>query len=136
MFFRKKSVNTIIWLAVSAVVVLCALYALGVIGGSGAGYAEGVEYSADGYTYLYTGALLNEKPDGFGEIVYDNGDCYKGGFRSGRFDGEGVYTSASGWRYEGGFAGGRMAGEGRYIYADGSVVSGAWSDGIPVRSDG
>lgn len=80
---------------------------------------------------LYTGYLLDNVPDGPGEISYTNGESYVGGFSNGVFNGVGTYYYLDGSRFEGIWLDGMINGEGTLYNADGSLISGNFIDGVP-----
>ncbi|MBR4324173.1 MAG: caspase family protein [Bacteroidales bacterium] len=49
----------------------------------------------------YVGEIMNEKPNGYGAMLYQNGDIYYGKFTYGDFDGQGVYVDKAGNKQEG-----------------------------------
>jgi hypothetical protein len=79
---------------------------------------------------VYQGQCANGKPDGSGEVVFSNGDRFKGEFRNGRIHGQGTWTSgSSGNTYTGNWFDGRRQGEGTYSWSHGSQqYVGEWVD--------
>ena len=57
---------------------------------------------------------LKEKPHGFGDFNYENGDKYKGQFIAGKRDGIGKYTWKNGNTYDGHWKQGLANGIGKY----------------------
>lgn len=78
----------------------------------------------------YTGDVKNNRMNGQGRLVYDNGDVYEGEFVNGVFSGQGVFTSNAGWTYEGEFRQGQAHGKGKLTAKDGSVYEGKFKQGI------
>lgn len=78
----------------------------------------------------YQGQCVNGKPEGSGEVVFSNGDRFKGGFKNGRIDGSGTWTSgSSGNRYIGSWRDGRRDGEGTYSWVrSNQQYVGEWAD--------
>jgi hypothetical protein len=66
---------------------------------------------------------------GQGQLQYEDGATYKGGFEEGRRSGQGVYTHPGGIRYEGAFENGFMHGEGVLTSKDGRVYRGRFEEG-------
>ncbi len=75
---------------------------------------------------VYKGEILEDQPDGYGEMVYADGSIYHGDWVNGSREGQGVYTSAEGDRYEGGFLADACSGRGKMVWADGSTYDGDW----------
>lgn len=70
---------------------------------------------------IYQGACVAGKPDGAGEVLFNNGDRFSGEFRAGRIDGKGTWTSGtSGNTYTGNWRNGRRDGEGTYSWSQGT----------------
>ncbi|HSB97497.1 MAG TPA: hypothetical protein VLC91_13655 [Spongiibacteraceae bacterium] len=78
----------------------------------------------------YQGQCANGKPEGIGEVTFNNGDRFNGEFKNGRIDGKGTWTSGtSGNTYTGNWRNGRRAGEGTYNWAHGTQqYVGEWAD--------
>jgi hypothetical protein len=117
----KKIIFIFSIVAVSAFIILCALYGLGVIFGTSIKAAVKKEYTDGEITYTYTGMLLDGKINGRGEIVFSNGDRYIGELDAWRFQGKGTFHSSDGWYYEGEFDKGRMTGNGK-LYIEGNGI--------------
>ncbi|MCL2106461.1 MAG: hypothetical protein FWH26_05295, partial [Oscillospiraceae bacterium] len=105
----KRWLHVTLYGSAAAAVAALACYALGVIGGDRLQPAEALACGSD---FSFTGTLRNGLFDGEGEIFYEDGGHYAGGFMAGRFGGAGIYTSPEGWRYEGVFAAGEPSGDG------------------------
>ena len=69
--------------------------------------------------------LVGDCKDGYGKLVYKNGDTYIGQFKDGKSHGQGicVYSSPKlkGMKYVGSWKAGKIEGEGRMYQADGTV---------------
>src|SRR3712207_9538738 len=50
---------------------------------------------------VYKGEMAGGKPNGKGNVLYDNGNTYEGQFVKGKRHGSGVFTFADGEKYEG-----------------------------------
>lgn len=78
----------------------------------------------------YQGQCLNGKPEGVGEVVFNNGDRFNGSFKNGRIDGSGIWTSgSSGNSYSGSWRDGKRDGTGTYnwVHSKQQYV-GTWVD--------
>lgn len=90
----------------------------------------------------YTGAFLNDVPDGSGTMRYFFGDQYDGEFKAGLPHGDGRYSWYNGDVYEGSFEEGKRHGHGVMTMADGSVYRGYWKEnlrfgrGVSVNANG
>ena len=49
----------------------------------------------------YTGDVGNEVPNGFGIMIFPNGNKYIGGWKDGRWNGQGTHTYPDGSKFEG-----------------------------------
>ena len=115
----RKTIQTLSWLLLTAAVLLCALFALGAIGGRRSKNVHNRAFNIGYSSYVYSGDIQGGRFNGKGEIVFSDGSSYIGGFADGRFHGRGVFSSIDGWRYEGFFSGGKMTGEGAFTGLDG-----------------
>ncbi|MDR0899931.1 MAG: hypothetical protein LBM27_06220 [Lactobacillaceae bacterium] len=61
--------------------------------------------------------------DGQGDLKYQNGDEYVGGFKDGQFDGSGTFTSHNGWKFEGTFKKGVAVDKGVLTSSNGEVIN-------------
>ena len=134
--FFRKAIIIIFSMAVFAVIVLCALYALGFIYGANIKQVNKKEYAAGELSYTYTGMLVDGKLNGIGEIIFSSGDRYTGGLEAWRFNGDGVFHSADGWFYEGEFSEGQFC-KGKLYGANDDILT-QDSDGLSefVSTDG
>ena len=81
--------------------------------------------------------LVGDCKDGYGKLVYKNGDTYIGQFKDGKSHGQGicVYSNPElkGMKYVGSWKAGKIEGEGRMHLADGSVTLGIWKNNEYVK---
>lgn len=79
---------------------------------------------------VYTGQCSGGRPDGVGEVAFNNGDRFSGEFKNGRIEGQGIWTSGtSGNTYKGSWHNGRREGEGTYVWSHGAQqYVGTWVD--------
>ena len=91
-------------------------------------------YSCDGVgeikyvNALYTGECKNNKRDGRGRVVFDDGAKYEGDWKADKKEGKGKYTYASGAIYDGYWSNNKKNGIGKYTDLSGNVYVGSWSD--------
>ena len=78
----------------------------------------------------YEGHLVHGKMNGYGTLVFDNGDTYTGHFKNGIFTGQGTFTSQRGWTYEGNFVNGQPDGKGKLTTEGKVVYEGQFRQGI------
>jgi len=82
----------------------------------------------------YKGDVENGKPNGFGFLIFTNGDKYVGEWKNGKKQGQGTFTYGKGkWegeKYEGEFKDGYRHGQGTYTWSDGRKYEGEFEDGI------
>lgn len=78
----------------------------------------------------YQGQCVNGRPHGSGEVMFVNGDRFKGSFKDGRIDGKGFWVSgSSGNTYSGNWRDGRREGSGTYHWVQSSQqYVGEWVD--------
>ncbi len=77
---------------------------------------------------LYTGQIVNDRPNGFGKFKLKNGSESEGEWKNGTMDGWGVYRFYNGPVYEGMFNI-KPNGFGIMVYANGNYYEGEWKDG-------
>jgi len=82
---------------------------------------------------IYEGSLHKAFFEGYGEMVYTNGDTYKGNWNRGEKHGKGTYYYADGSVYEGDWLRDEWHGQGRLTLADGSVQEGTFEQGSFVH---
>lgn len=84
----------------------------------------------DGELFRYKGQHDSNKPNGFGEAVYEGGDVYIGYFKNSKRDGVGMYKWISGDYFVGDWSNNERKGFGvNYIKSHDTVVFGKF-DGI------
>lgn len=80
----------------------------------------------------YVGGWVHDKREGVGKYTYACGDVFDGSWKAGMYDGQGKYSSPSGEgdEYEGEWQADLPHGHGRYLYrASGDVFEGEWREG-------
>ena len=87
--------------------------------------------------YLYEGGCYSgqwdvsqQKPEGFGIIVYPDYTKYRGDFKSGKKSGSGRLINLEGDIYEGEFYNDRMQGQGKLKRSNGTVYKGGFSNNL------
>ena len=83
-----------------------------------------------GHGYFDGEISPENKKDGYGILVKNNGVRYEGNFKNDRFNGKGVLIYADGSRYEGNFKDDLMHGKGVSYIAGGSIEKGQWKNGL------
>ncbi len=77
---------------------------------------------------LYEGQFLNNKKQGLGRLIFENGETYEGNFKNDRLDGNGIYTYQNGKIvHKGQFKNGKFH-EGVKYLSDGSTKDGESTD--------
>ena len=76
----------------------------------------------------YTGEVENGVPNGFGIMIFLNGNKYIGGWKDGRWSGQGTFTTSNGSKYVGELKNGEKNGQGTHTYPDGSTYEGEYED--------
>ncbi|KAK6152356.1 hypothetical protein DH2020_014991 [Rehmannia glutinosa] len=74
----------------------------------------------------YSGSLLGNKPEGYGNYIWSDGSKYEGEWKFGTRHGYGKLHFSSGALYEGEFSGGYMHGSGTYTKPDRTIYKGRW----------
>ncbi|KAK6126255.1 hypothetical protein DH2020_040000 [Rehmannia glutinosa] len=74
----------------------------------------------------YSGSLLGNKPEGYGNYIWSDGSKYEGEWKFGTRHGYGKLQFSSGALYEGEFLGGYMHGSGTYTKPDRTIYKGRW----------
>ena len=107
-------------------------------------YSNGIEYygqfaggaPVDGYGVMlftngdrYDGEFKNGDRNGCGTFTFANGRQYMGQFSNDQFNGVGVWQLETGDRYVGQFRNSKCHGWGTFLAIDGSSKSGTWEDG-------
>ncbi|GIQ90796.1 hypothetical protein KIPB_013729, partial [Kipferlia bialata] len=77
---------------------------------------------------VYTGYNMDQKPDGYGYMVFVNGDTYKGEWKEGVRWGAGTSTTSEGV-YTGTWVNDSESGTGVCVYSDGACYEGEWVEG-------
>ena len=86
---------------------------------------------SDGTIGIYTGQLVEGKPEGYGVFIYSNGEIFKGNWRNGKQSGRGsiYYANGSIW-YKGDWFCGKPHGQGaEYDYNNVIEYDGGWYNG-------
>ena len=78
----------------------------------------------------YIGEFQNEKENGQGTLVFDNGDKYVGGWSNGKKNDQGTYLFANGDQYIGSWMEDKKHGVGTYRYSSGAKYDGDWKYGM------
>lgn len=85
--------------------------------------------------FLYEGGcysgqwdISQQKPDGFGVMVYTDNSKYIGDFKSGKRSGKGRFLNLEGDIYEGDFYNDRMQGQGKLKRSNGTAYKGGFSN--------
>lgn len=89
----------------------------------------------DGESFRYKGQKKNDKPDGFGEALYEGGDIYIGYFKNQKREGIGMYKWKSGDYYVGNWWNNDRKGFGiNYLKTSETVVFGEF-DGLKLVNE-
>lgn len=93
----------------------------------------GVSYAASVINYkdggVYTGDVVENRREGYGEMKYSTGDTYTGFWRNDIINGRGKIVYANGNWYDGDWLNGRQHGGGTKVWATaGTKYSGEWVD--------
>ena len=83
----------------------------------------------------YDGEYRDGTRNGCGTFTFSNGRRYVGEFSNDLFSGRGVWMLENGDRYIGDFEFNKCNGEGMFIFVDGTSKSGIWQQGRLVDSD-
>ncbi len=79
---------------------------------------------------IYTGKFKESKLDGQGTIIYPNGNSFSGFFKDNNFNGQGTFINIErGDKHIGEWKDSKMNGQGTMIYANGEKYSGEWKNG-------
>ena len=101
---------------------------------SGYGKMRGFDEDPRKPPWTYTGYFSENMQHGDGEMVWDNGDKFKGVWKKGLRDGDGVFIKANGDKLKGKWVDGLCQGEGTYysaLYPNGR--KGIWKDNKLIR---
>ena len=77
----------------------------------------------------YEGQYKNDLKNGYGIYIYKNGDTYKGYFKDDNYEGKGLYKYSNGDIYEGEYKNDLRDGQGIYTYKKGNKYEGQWKEG-------
>ena len=87
-------------------------------------HGKGIIYYKNG-TIKYEGDFVNDKLEGMGKYIYENGEYYIGQFVKGLRHGKGIeYYKNNTIKYEGDYVKGKREGYGKYIYESGNYYIG------------
>lgn len=78
----------------------------------------------------YKGDIKNGLRDGYGTLIYEDGDKYVGNFKKNLFNGKGSYYFKGGSKYEGGFKNSLYDGYGVFTYSNGSKYEGEFKNDL------
>ena len=78
---------------------------------------------------VYKGDILNGEPHGHGEYKRNNGTVYMGNFKYGKYDGYGEVKWPNGSKYKGEFKKGLFNGDGEFMFEDGRIFKGKYVNG-------
>ncbi|OMJ69997.1 hypothetical protein SteCoe_32126 [Stentor coeruleus] len=87
---------------------------------------DGVLYMLDG---KYTGEFYNDDFNGYGEIIWNNGNTFKGSWKDGLMHGKGTFTWKNGKTYTGRYKYGEKHGKGVMTWPDKRCYEGNWKKG-------
>ena len=76
----------------------------------------------------YDGEFFNDKFDGYGKVVYSNGDKYEGEWKNNKQHGRGTLINFTGTKFEGEWLNGKIEGIGKYYMNNGDIYEGHFSD--------
>lgn len=79
-------------------------------------------------TPQYSGGLAAGQKDGYGVMIWPNGDRYEGEWKNDMQNGNGSFVYADGEKYEGQWKDGKKNGTGTYTWLDGRKYVGEWKD--------
>ena len=86
------------------------------------------EITKKGKTEIFEGRFKNDLREGYGKLIYRNGDTYTGYFAEGKRNGHGILNWVDGQKYEGNWVRGKMYGQGRMEYANGDWCAGFFKE--------
>ena len=80
---------------------------------------------------MYEGDWINDKPEGNGKYIYENGEYYLGQYKNGKRHGKGkkyeIYNNERKLVYEGEYLNGIKHGKGKMYYSNGNIqYEGDW----------
>lgn len=97
---------------------------------NGAANGQGNVVQTSGRGFRYVGEVRNNSIDGFGTVVFKDGEKYVGDFVQGVFEGQGTLTLADGGIYAGQFLKGAFHGRGTLTDSAGNRYSGDFRNGL------
>jgi len=77
----------------------------------------------------YEGNLINNKREGYGRFIFNNGTIFEGYFSGDKVNGKGEMVWANGDVYQGNYLDSKRHGFGKFIWANGDVYEGEFKDG-------
>lgn len=89
-------------------------------------------YDGTAVVAVYTGNMLDGRPQGYGEYKDEQGLVYAGNWENGLSSGDGRLIYPNGDEYAGNFDAGVPNGPGRFINSEGIVFEGKFVDGLPA----
>ena len=94
-------------------------------------HGKGIHYYSDG-NIRYEGEYVDDKEEGNGKLIYENGDYYIGQFKNGMRHGKGVHYYKNGniSRYEGELENDKYNGQGKLILGNGCYYIGPFKNGL------
>lgn len=94
------------------------------------GPGEAIVTTGSGKGHYFGPFVDNQCTGQQGKFVFDNGDCYQGGFLNGDFHGNGELQFFEKGKYEGKFVNNKQT-VGKYTYLDGKFYEGPFVNGLP-----
>ena len=76
----------------------------------------------------YEGEFSYDKFEGFGKVIYSNGDKYEGEWKNNKQHGRGILINFTGTKYEGEWLDGKIEGIGIYYMNNGDIYEGHFSN--------
>ena len=78
---------------------------------------------------FYEGSFSDGQMSGHGRLIHQDCDVYEGEWQANKANGKGTYTYADGNSYEGDWVDDKQDGQGKEVWIDGAVYEGAYSQG-------
>jgi hypothetical protein len=97
---------------------------------SGSANGQGVIVPSSGRAFRYVGEVRNNTIDGYGTIIFKDGEKYIGDFVQGSFEGQGTLTRSDGGIYSGQFLSGAFHGRGSLTDSAGNRFIGEFRNGL------
>ncbi len=80
---------------------------------------------------IYEGEFKNNKREGYGKYIWEDGEYYIGEYKNGLANGKGkIYYKNGSIKYEGDFVNDKFEGYGKYIWENGEYYIGEWKNGL------